>query len=491
MLCSLLVLFGACSSGVCDGVSGTCVDVHVTSTAISSVNQLLIDVSGAVTVGPTPTPSVPQVKGFPLDVALTFKSQEIGTENIHVVAVGGQGSVEGSSTVTLVSGKHSTVNIALGGTVADLAVQASDMGTDMLAGMSDMAGVDMLKPVVAFTAMTPIATGSNPVSVALGDFKNRSLGPIDIAVANQGDTTLTVFFSDTMGGYPATPSYTDNVGYPPHVGAISLFSDASQQILLTNDRFDVDVFDYTGSTFTNVGGQNTSLNYMGPSLFTIGDFDGDSKDDAIVLGGSPLLWLYPGNGAGGLNAGMIVPLSSLASALASGDFNGDHNLDLVVGQGASNIGIMIGNGHGVFAAPVNYPAGSNPDGIAVGDFNGDHHLDLAVSDNGGSINVLLGIGDGTFGTAHPYSVGSQPSGIVTADFDGDLILDLAVTNASSNTVSVLIGDGAGLFGPKHDFAVGAVPSSLAAGDLNGDGHVDLVVTNQADGSFTVLINSTL
>jgi hypothetical protein len=496
-----------CGSNVCDGVKGTCVAVHVTagSSTPGSVEQLSVDVSGAVSGGPVRTPPAPSKKNLPVDVAVGFSAGRAGTETVHVVAfVGGAPVAEGSASFQLTDGKHQTVDVALVGTNLPPNDMASGDG-----GIPDLAGLppgDMTKPMLSFTKKTPVACGGNPVAVKLGDFRGQ--GPIDVAIGADpsGSGELDVFFGDGAGNYPATPSYTSTFGFPARdVAVINLFGVAQQDILVSDGRFTVYGYLHAAGSppFTAGGGVNVSAIGQGPGFMTVNDFDMDGKPDAVVVvgacggcttGGACLVFLK-GKGDGSLIAptcGNVTSLPSVPNGIGNGVFRDPMKPDILVGQDATNMGIMADNGVGGFSTPpTKFPAGSTPTAFAPGDFNGDRKLDVAVADHGGSVNVLLGNGDGTFQAAVPFSAGGMPSGIVTADFDGDRILDLAVVNSGSNNVSVLIGDGTGNFSAPHNFMVGGAPSAIAAGDLNADTKPDLVVTNQADGNFTILLNSTM
>src|SRR5213082_390700 len=66
-----------------------------------------------------------------------------------------------------------------------------------------------------------------------------------------------------------------------------------------------------------------------------------------------------------------------------GDFNGDGKQDLAVTNVTTNsVSILLGNGNGTFGAPATFPVGSTPTSVAVGDFNGDGNQDLAVANLG-------------------------------------------------------------------------------------------------------------
>jgi FG-GAP-like repeat len=113
----------------------------------------------------------------------------------------------------------------------------------------------------------------------------------------------------------------------------------------------------------------------------------------------------------GVPAIVSIPAPSL---FALGDFNGDGRIDLAYGTGVG-LSVFQGTGDGTFAPPVTYLAGSNVVSLAAVDLNGDGRPDL-VAGTGGTIAVLLGTGDGTFGLVIFVQVADGPLALFIASF---------------------------------------------------------------------------
>ena len=237
-----------------------------------------------------------------------------------------------------------------------------------------------------------------------------------------------------------------------------------------------------------------------PQAVTVGDFNGDGRQDLAVTNlvslpdtttGSVAILL--GNGNGAFQSAQQFEARRFPESVAVGDFNGDERLDLAVanfgsvGPEAAIVSILLGNGDGTLQPAQDFGPIRRATSVAVGDFNGDGLFDLAVTHGGSAgpedaiVSILLGYGDGTFQPARDFGTGSGPQVVVVGDFNGDGQLDLAVANTFANTVSILLGHGDGTFQPRQDFGVGSNPAAVAVGDFNGDGRLDLAVAN---GLFT-------
>ncbi|MDN4597181.1 FG-GAP repeat domain-containing protein [Leifsonia virtsii] len=155
-----------------------------------------------------------------------------------------------------------------------------------------------------------------------------------------------------------------------------------------------------------------------------GDFNGDGHPDVLARDSSGVLWLYPGNGAGGWGARRAVGTgwNIMTKIVGVGDFTGDGTADIVATDTSGRLLLYPGNGTGGWLKAT--AIGSGWAGMValagVGDFNGDGQPDLLAEDAAGALWLYphtltrwlprLQVGSGWRGMTQIVSVG---------DFDGD------------------------------------------------------------------------
>jgi subtilisin family serine protease len=252
----------------------------------------------------------------------------------------------------------------------------------------------------------------------------------------------------------------------------------------------------------------TPVNNETLSLFVTGDFNGDSKLDAVAAGifrgpNGAQVSLVPmlGRGDGTFAQGAPILLGAVLSpgsnivikSLFAGDFNNDGKLDLLVG-GSGLIGAgdqnglyeLLGNGDGTFQRPTLL---FNNFGInfTVADLNGDGLPDIIAATAGSQLpttefpwtyRIYLGKSDGTFTPGMSY--GPFPAGFLeytsefddfdiftggvnnpinpiqpfVADFNGDGIPDLAIFENGNPSLFNANGDSGSLFISSMQIFVG-------------------------------------
>ena len=263
----------------------------------------------------------------------------------------------------------------------------------------------------SFAAKVDFATGTRPISVAMGDLDGD--GKPDLAVADFNSSTVTVFRNTATSGSINFDSFADKVDFT------------------------------TGAN---------------PYSVAIGDLDGDGKPDlAIANVSSNTVSVFRNTAtSGGIELGSFAAKVDFATgtnpySVAMGDLDGDGKPDLAVANyGSTTVSVIrntstIGSiGLSSFAANVDFTIGYNPFSVAIGDLDGDGKPDLAVvNESSNSISVLRNtatsgsIGLGSFAAKVDFTTGTNPRSVAIGDLDGDGKPDLAVGNFNLSTVSVL------------------------------------------------------
>jgi type II secretory pathway component GspD/PulD (secretin) len=330
--------------------------------------------------------------------------------------------VEDGRPATFFVGEHYPITLAL--LSASLASPASQLSTASLTG------------AVSFPR-TDYPVGHTPSSIAVADFNGS--GNLDLAVANEGDSTVSLLLGNGDGTFQP---------------------------------------------------QTTVATGIGPDAIVTADFNQDGKPDLAVANFTDnTISILLGNGDGTFTAGTTITGVTSPVAMISADFNNDGIPDLaVLDQTDAKLIVLLGNGDGTFGTRTTTSVGLSPSALVTADFNTDGKIDLAVTNAGSnSFSILLGAGDGTFSKRTDFATGTGPSAIATADFNGDGKPDLAVTNKIDDTLSIFLGNGDGTFGAATNFTTDAGPTALVAGNFSSSGVTDLIVGCQSAGTIDIFL----
>lgn len=333
-------------------------------------------------------------------------------------------------------------------------------------------------------APTTLFTGGIPVAVVVADVDGD--GHPDLAVANDGDRTVSILLGRDGGGFQPRSDYPTGA-HPNSVAMADVNGDNKPDVIVANlDDNTVSVLLGRGD-----GTLQAKVDYptgSGPLSAAVADVNGDDKRDLVVVNeNASTVSVFLGRGDGTFQAKVDYPTGRNPNSVAVVDVNGDGKPDLVAANFSDpTVSVLLGRGDGTFQVKVDSPIGSFSLAAAVADLSGDGKPDLIVLDNGSrTMRVLLGRGDGSFQLSAEYPTGDSPASITVANVNEDGRPDLVVPNSGDNTVSVLLGQGDGTFQARVDYPTGSVPVSAAVADVGGDGRPDLIVVNLGDDTVSV------
>jgi hypothetical protein len=325
-----------------------------------------------------------------------------------------------------------------------------------------------------FEPRQDFGVGEHPVAIAVGDFNGDSQQ--DLATANVNVNTVSILLGNGDGTFE--PAQDVEAGLNPESIAVGDFNGDSQQDLATTDI----VSGNSGSVSILIGNGDGTFQPaqdvevgLRPVSITVGDFNGDSQQDLVTanldVGQEDSVSILLGNGDGTFQPTQGSVLGEHPFSVTVGDFDGDGRQDLATANAAADtVSILLGNGDGTFQPAQDFglqvcpTLGQGPVSITAGDFNGDGRQDLATANT--PVNtafILLGNGDGTFEPGQAFDTGQGPRSITVGDFNADGAQDVAVAAASSSSVTILINNASAV--PPR-----SAPSPAASGN-NGGGAV--------------------
>ncbi|CAF2205841.1 unnamed protein product [Rotaria magnacalcarata] len=318
------------------------------------------------------------------------------------------------------------------------------------------------------------SSGSEPSSVAVGDFNNDTR--LDIVVINSADSNVSVLLGYGNGSFQKQMTFS--TGYDPKYVAVDDFNNDTRLDIVVANYYGNDVSVLIG--YGNGSFQNQMKFTTGPRPWSVafGDFNNDTRLDIAVINseGNDVTVLL-GYGNGSFQNQITFPTGSLPQSLAVGDFNNDTRLDVVVvNNGDNNVSILLQYNRGFLRDEMTSATGGGSDlrYTVAGDMNDDGQLDIVAANYGtNDVGILFGLGNGAFLNQMIFDTGvnSHPSCIALGYFNSDTQLDFAAAYDGIMTVEIFLGSRNGKFVRQISDGIRFVstPLFIASGDINGDG----------------------
>lgn len=215
-------------------------------------------------------------------------------------------------------------------------------------------------------------------------------------------------------------------------------------------------------------------------FWTVGDFNGDGKDDILNAYENVGVMVFLSNGKTFLVGSKWTGYGVAAEQFWTvGDFNGDGKDDLLRTEAGVGVHVLTSTGT-VFQNPVKWTgAGFGTEGFwSVGDFNGDGKDDILRNEPGKGVQVLVSNGNSF---ASPVTWSGSAYGQIekswrVGDFNNDGKDDILRTTfkAGDDDIEVLLSTGTSFRNPQKWIKIDITPAAVLAGDFNGDKFYDIL-----------------
>ena len=259
-------------------------------------------------------------------------------------------------------------------------------------------------PIPVGTSTNP---SNNPRSVVVADFNGDGL--LDLAVANQGDNSISLFRGQGDGTFVEFP------GSPFKLTNTTTISETAPVAMVSAN------FRNRTNTVNNAAEQDLAVVNQGSNNVAILLSSVDANLD-VTLTEAP-------------NSPIAVGTTPVA--IASGDLNADGVPDLaVVNQGDNSVSVLLGSGNldGTFTAATGspLPTATTPAGIVIANFANGTVPDLAVTNKGSAtVGVYLGLGKGTFASRIELNTPAGPTAVIASPLTTSGLPDVALVSQDS------------------------------------------------------------
>jgi hypothetical protein len=354
----------------------------------------------------------------------------------------------------------------------------------------------------SFAAKVDFATGSGPEYVAIGDIDGD--GKPDLSVTNVNGNSVSIFRNTSTPGSITTGSFSPKTDFatgtgPWHLALGDLDEDGKPDLAVANNSGNtISILKNTsivGSISTT--SFDTKIDFAtgsGPGYVSLGDLDGDGKQDiAVSNGGANTISVFRNTGtigsivAGSFAAKVDFPSGSIPQAVVIGDIDGDGKPDLSVSNfSVSSVSVLRNT---IAPAPPTitsfYPTYGQP-GASVNLYGPNFNTTLAnnIVWFGAVKGTVTYCSETQLTVTIPAGATYQPISVtdITTGLTGYSDYPFDIGFPSKRVID------AATFSPKVDFTTGSGSQCAALGDIDMDGKPDLAVVNYNSSSVSIFRN---
>ena len=236
---------------------------------------------------------------------------------------------------------------------------------------------------------------SYPYSVAVGDFNKDAR--LDVVVANMLSDDIGIFLGYINEDFVSTAVRPISSSSQPVSIVAEDFDNDNCLDIVVADRKNDEIVIIRGSGYGTFLDQKTysTGKDSSPSWIAVDDFNHDQYlDIAVVNSGTNSIGILLGYGNGTFSS-LLTSSSdqlSLPVSLCFGHFDNGTHLDIAVAStGNNHVCILFGYGNGSFGNVECRTSGydSRPSAVICGDVNGDHTTDIVIANKGSSTIEIL------------------------------------------------------------------------------------------------------
>jgi Flp pilus assembly secretin CpaC len=256
-------------------------------------------------------------------------------------------------------------------------------------------------PIPVGTSTNP---SNNPSSVVVADFNGD--GFLDLAVANQGDNSISLFQGHgdgTFTPFPGSPFKLTNTTTISETAPVAMVrANFRNRTNTINNAPEVDL------AVVNQGSNNVAI--------LLSSVDQNLNVTLMEAPNSP------------------ISVGTTPVAIATGDLNADGVPDLaVVNQGGNTVSVLLGSANldGTFTAATGspLPTATTPAGIVIANFANSTVPALAVTNRGSNtLGVYLGLGGGAFASRIELNTPAGPSAVIASILTTSGLPDVALVS---------------------------------------------------------------